>query len=111
MLKALIFLAPYPQFPARYWRLVPGDGGEVAGRSARQGRVPHVDQERALVHDLGVPGHGGWQGRGGSGVLYRRLPAARGDGNAVWTRAGHCLKGIQFSQLKKVTEAASVSQF
>ena len=49
MLKALIFLAPYPQFPARYWRLVPGDGGEVAGRSARQGRVPHVDQEVPLV--------------------------------------------------------------
>ena len=39
-----------------------GDVGEVAGRGPSQRRVPHVDQERALVHDL-RSGGGGQGGR------------------------------------------------
>lgn len=40
-----------------------GDVGEVAGWGARQGRVPHVDQERALVDNLRAAGGGGQGGR------------------------------------------------
>ena len=74
----------------------PGNVGKVPGRSPRQRRVPHVDQERALVHNLRAAGGGGQGGRRWwwwwHGVISGRLPAASGDGDAVCTRAWHSLK-------------------
>ena len=73
-----------------------GNVGKVPGRSPRQRRVPHVDQERALVHNLWAAGGGGQGGRRWwwwwHGVISGRLPAASGDGDAVCTRAWHSLK-------------------
>ena len=76
-----------------------GDDGEVAGRSAGKGRVPHVDQEWALIHNLGAARGGGQGGHrrwwGWHGIISGRLPAASGDGDAVCTRAWHSLKSYK----------------